>query len=280
MTRILSVSLAAFDGIPLELAMDNLAGCGVRWVEPAFIVGYTEPFDQTAIMPKAATVWARLLQERQLSCNAMSAHIDLGVSDAVDLFRPRMDFARRLGARIINTNASLASREAQFRRNLEILTRHGEDIGLSIGLENPGNGEDNLLNLGKDGEALLADLRLPAVGLNFDAANLASHRPDADVTQNTLDALPQCIHYHVKDVKRCVDGWQFTTLGMGDIDHATILRALADYPDLPISLELPLRLRRSRAAQPIRATQPLPVAMIEAAIKASLNFLRRFLPEL
>jgi sugar phosphate isomerase/epimerase len=279
MTRIMSVSLAAFDGIPLGLALDSLAGCGIRWIEPAFIVGYTEPFDQTAFTPAAATFWARLLQERQLGCHAMSAHIDLGLPDAVDLFRPRMDFARQLGARIINTNASLASHEERFRHNIEILARHGEELGLAIGLENPGNGEDNLLNFGQEGEVLLATLGLPAVGLNFDAANLASHRPDCDVTRNTLDALPHCIHYHVKDVARRSDGWHFTTLGAGDIDNATILQAIVLQPDLPVSIELPLRLRRGPDAQPVRAGRPLPLATIEAAIKASLDYLHRFLPE-
>jgi sugar phosphate isomerase/epimerase len=279
MVRVLSVSLAAYDGVPLELTLDSLASCGVRWVEPAFIVGYTEPFDQMAFTHTAATAWAGLLEARNLACHVMSAHIDLGLIEAVDLFRPRMDFARRLGARVINTNASLASREVQFRKNIEILARHGEDIGLSIGLENPGNGEDNLLNFGRDGEALLAALRLPSVGLNFDAANLASHRPDSDVARHTLEALPQCIHYHVKDVARSKDGWRFVTLGTGDIDHATILRALADRLDLPISLELPLRLRRGPDAQPIRAAEPLPIATIEAAIKASLDYIHRFLPE-
>lgn len=279
MTRILSASLAAYDGIPLELALDSLVRCGIRWVEPAFIFGYTEPFDQAAFMPVAASNWSRHLQERKLACHAMSAHIDLGLPDAVDLFRPRMDFARRLGARIINTNASLASRKLQFCKNIDILARHGEDIGLSIGLENPGNGEDNVLNLGRDGGALLAELRLPAVGLNFDAANLASHRPNADLTRHMLDALPHCIHYHVKDVARSEDGWRFVTLGTGDIDQTAILRAVADRPDLPISLELPLRLRRGPDAQPIRAAEPLPVVTIEASIKASLDYLRRSLPE-
>ena len=279
MKRGISVSLAPYDGIRVEQALDSLASLGVLAVEPAYIVGYTEPFDETAFLPAEARRLRGLLHERGLACHAVSAHIDLGKSDSVTVFRPRMDFARSLGARVINTNASLRSLEGQFRRNIEVLARHGEGIGLSIGLENPGNGEDNLFNTATDGIDLLQSLDLPALGLNFDAANLASHRPEADSARNALESLPGCIHFHVKDVARRVDGWHFTPIGAGDIDNSTILRALAAYPNLPVSLELPLRLRRGRDAQPIRAPEPLPITEIEAAVKASLADLGRFLSE-
>lgn len=274
MLRILSVSLAAYDGIPLEQALDHLAGMGVRWIEPAFIVGYTEPFDQRAFTTAQAAVWRQKLAERGLSCHAMSAHIDLGLPEAVDLFKPRMEFARSLGARIINTNASLATREGQFIRNIEALAHYGEAIGLTIGLENPGNGEENLFNGAEDGIDLLRRLSLPALGLNFDAANLASHRPTIDTTSDTLRALPACIHYHIKDVTRSEAGWRFTPIGEGEIDNPSILSTIATMPDLPVSLELPLRLDRDAAAQPVRAPQPLPLPQIDEAIMRSLTYIR------
>lgn len=279
MARQIAVSLAAFDGYAPEVALDSIAACDARCVELAYIVGYTEIFDQSSFTHAEARRWSSLLAERKLTCNAVSAHIDLGLEDAVEVFRPRMDFARSLGASVINTNAAHRSRGAQFYRNIEMLARHGEAIGLVIGLENPGNGEDNLFNLAADGAALLRSLNLPSLGLNFDAANLASHRPDADVTQETLASLPYCIHYHLKDVARRPDGWHFTPLGTGDIDHAAILPALARLPDLPVSLELPLRLRRGSNARPIRAPEALPLAEIEAAVTASLAYARRFLAE-
>ena len=46
--RIISVSAAPYDGHAVEEMLESLARCGVRHVEPAFIVGYTEPFDETA----------------------------------------------------------------------------------------------------------------------------------------------------------------------------------------------------------------------------------------
>jgi sugar phosphate isomerase/epimerase len=274
--RIISVSAAPYDGHETVAMLESLARCGVTHVEPAYIVGYTEPFDESAFTEAAASRWRTALAGSGLSCFALSAHIDLGTEEVLPVFLRRMDFARAIGARVINTNASLRSRQTQFQKTIDWLARHAQDIGLQIGLENPGNGEDNLFNIAADGHDLITRLALPGVGLNFDPANLGSHRPEADVTANTLASLPDCLHFHLKDVKRVASGWCFTPLGQGDLDLATIIAALATYRDLPLSIELPLRLRRGTDAQPIRAPHPLPITEIEVAISQSLRYLRRF----
>jgi sugar phosphate isomerase/epimerase len=272
--RVISVSAAPYDGYPMAAVLESLARCGITHVEPAYIVGYTEPFDESAFTDAAAATWRTALTASGLSCFAMSAHIDLGTEAVVSVFLRRMDFARAIGARVINTNASLRRRETQFLKTIETLARHGQDIGLQIGLENPGNGEDNLFNVAADGHDLIRRLALPGVGLNFDPANLASHRPAADVTANTLASLPDCCHFHIKDVRHDAAGWSFTPLGQGDLDLPRILAGLATYSDLPLSIELPLRLRRGPDAQPIRAREPVPLAVIEAAIMASIAAIR------
>ena len=43
---VVSISAAPYDGYEFPRALDSMARCGVRHVEPAFIVGYTEPFDE------------------------------------------------------------------------------------------------------------------------------------------------------------------------------------------------------------------------------------------
>ena len=271
--RIVSVSAAPYDGHPPQAMLASLARCGVTHVEPAFIVGYTEPFDESAFTDAAAGAWRAALAASGLSCFALSAHIDLGTETAASVFERRMDFARAIGARVINTNASLRSQSARFQTTIAALARHGAEIGLQIGLENPGNGEDNLFNTAAEGHDLVTRLALPGVGLNFDPANLASHRATADVTANTVAAMPDCIHFHLKDVRHDARGWSFTPIGDGDLDLPAILAALETFPDLPVSVELPLRLRRGPDAQPIRAPHPLPVAEIEAAIVESLRYI-------
>jgi sugar phosphate isomerase/epimerase len=279
--RILSVSAAPYDGYPLGVTLDSLANCGVSHVEPAYIVGYTEPFTEEAFEETAATAYRQAMATSGLRCHAVSAHMDLGTPDAREIFRRRMDFARSLGAGIINTNASLRVHAKQFRTNIDALAEHGAAIGLVIGLENPGNGEDDLVNTAADGVALVRAIGSPQVRLNFDPGNRVSHvKDDADAAEEGLLALPSCGHFHIKDVKRRADGWYFVTLGAGDIDYGRVLSNFASYPELPISIEIPLRLHRGPDALPVRRPAPVPLAEIEATLRAGLNFVRGSLPDI
>ena len=88
-----------------------------------------------------------------------------------------MDFAAALGAKVINTNASLRSQATTFFRNIEALAAHAERLDLIIALENPGTGEDSLFNLAQDGLDLVNRIGSPHVRLNYDAGNTVSHRP-------------------------------------------------------------------------------------------------------
>jgi sugar phosphate isomerase/epimerase len=273
--RILSVSAAPYDGYPLGATLDSLANCGVSHVEPAYIVGYTEPFTEEAFSKTAATAYRRAMAASGLRCHAVSAHMDLGTPDALEVFRRRMDFARTLGAGIINTNASLRVRAKQFRMNVDALAQHGAAIGLTIGLENPGNGEDDLVNTAADGVELVRAIGSPQVRLNFDPGNRVSHmKDDKDAAEDGLLALPSSAHFHIKDVKRRAGGWYFVTLGAGDIDYRPVLSGLTGFPGLPISIEIPLRLHRGLDALPVRRPEAVALAAIETTLRASLNYVR------
>ena len=188
-----------------------------------------------------------------------------------------MDFAATLGAKVINTNAALHARRARFLDNIGPLADHAAALGLVIGLENPGNGEDNLMNDAAEGLALIDALGLPSVRLNYDPGNTASHRPGGiDAASDAVLALPGCAHFHLKDVRRDADGWRFVVPGRGDIACDAIMDALSCHPNLPFAIELPLRMRRRRDAQPIRASEPIPLPEIEAAIRACLLYVAKW----
>jgi len=279
--RIVSISAAPYDGYDFPRVLESLAACGATHVEPAFIVGYTEPFDESAFTAERGRQYAAWLAASGLGCYAFSSHIDLGRPDAVEVFTGRMHFAAQLGARVINTNAAARHLSAGFFRNIEVLARQAEALGLIIGLENPGDGSDNLINTGSDGIALIRRLGHPALRLNYDAGNTISHRPfdRPDGVAPAADArlaLPACAYTHIKDVRVSADGYFFTPLGQGDIDCAAILRAVA-LTSLNLSIELPLRLHRGPDAQPQRRAQPVPLAEIEAALRRSLAFVEHHL---
>lgn len=274
--RIVSISAAPYDGYEFPQVLESLNRIGATHVEPAFIVGYTEPFDESAFTADKARQWARWLQDAGIGCDAFSSHIDLGRADAVEVFRGRMDFARALGARVINTNAANRKWASRFFENIEVLARHAKDIGITIGLENPGDGSDNLLNVAADGAELLQRIGHPGVvGLNYDAGNTISHRPGVPTAADALLAMPLCIHTHVKDV-RVQDGYFFTPLGEGQVGCDRILHAIAVTP-LNLSIEIPMRLHRQANAQPSRAPYRVPVGDIEDTLGRALAFVHQHL---
>lgn len=278
-TRIISISAAPYDGYVFPKVLESLALCGARYVEPAFIVGYTEPFDETAFTPAQAQLYANWLTESGIGCHAFSSHIDLGGPDALKVFIGRMDFAARLGAKVINTNAAARSNGARFFENIEVLARHAEQLDMMIGLENPGDGSDNLFNTAQDGITLLEQIGHSRVRLNYDAGNTISHRPPhqshgVNPANDALLAMSSCGYTHIKNVRVTHDGYFFVGLDEGDIDCAAILAAVA-HTSLNLSIEMPLRLHRESNAQPRRNSQPVPLAKLEAAIKSALDFVER-----
>lgn len=274
--RIVSINGAPYDGHPVPHMLESLARIGATHLEPAFIVGYTEPFDESSFTDARAVEYARWLADAGIGCFAMSSHIDLGRPDALEVFTGRMHFAARIGAKVINTNAAARANEARFFQHIGALARLAEELDLVIGLENPGDGSDNLLNTAADAEALLTRIGHPRVGLNHDAGNLISHRPGVPTAEDAIAALPLCVHTHIKDVARRPEGYFFTALGEGQIGCDRILCEVAAR-DLSLSIEIPMRLHRGPDAQPSRAPWRVPVADIEARLSAALAYVARHL---
>ncbi len=271
----ISISAAPYDGYPFPAVLDSMASCGVRFVEPAFIVGYTEPFDEATFSSENARQYRVWLDASGLACHAFSSHIDLGRVDAVDVFTRRMAFAATLGARVINTNAAVRGNKEQFYANIGPLARAAEALDMTIGLENPGNGEDNLFNNAEEGLALISQLGFPAVRMNYDPGNTASHRPgQINAVADAVAAIPGCAHFHVKDVVTD-SGWRFVPPGQGEIGYDGIMPALAS-ANVPFAVELPLRMRRLPNAQPVRAAEPIPLPQIEAEIRACVAYVTRW----
>ena len=143
-----------------------------------------------------------------------------------------------------------------------------------IGLENPGDGCDELLNVAADAPQMLSRIGSARVGLNYDVGNTVSHRPELDAAQDALQALPCCVHMHLKDGRGSADGWFFTPLGQGEVGLGTLLRAVAG-TDIPVSIDIPMRLHRRPDAKPGRARYRVPLADIETTLQTSLRYVRQ-----
>jgi sugar phosphate isomerase/epimerase len=277
--QVISISTAAFDGHELSVALHEISQLGPGHVELAFIQGYMDPFGEEIFSPSNAKKVSRLLSETNLACFAVSAHMDLATELSPEIFKKRMDFANRVGARIIISNAGPKQNEQIFIRNMEALVRFAESLDLIIGIENPGDGKENIIQTGRSGASLIKRIGSPWVKLNYDFGNLLSHlfervRPEEDYKY----ALPYSAHLHLKDVRSYEQGWLFTEIGKGSIDYRSILKSLkSENQSLPLSLEVPLRLTRVLDASPRRQASPVPLDEIRRVLQGSINFINHHL---
>lgn len=268
--RQISVSTAPFDGYSLDRALESLCRIGVTHVEPALVPGYAERFSEDVFSARHAAEYEATLRKHGLSCMALSAHLDLGLTASLESFKRRMDFARRLDAQVVNTFTTLRRRERQFLLNMEKLLKHAESVDVRICLENSSDGSDALFNVAADAVTLLERFDSRHVGINYDTGNIVSHRPELDPVADALSAIPHCSYLHLKDLRRTPDGWFFTQVGSGDLDTQRVLETVAQYA-LPLSIELPLRTHRQPDAKPGRGRYRIPLGEIESKLTASLE---------
>jgi sugar phosphate isomerase/epimerase len=276
MNNPLLISTAAYDGYDLATAFKEISAVGVDLVEIAFIEGYTDPFTEDYFNAENAEQILSLLAEYDLKCLTVSSHVDLSRAGIVDIFKNRMAFARRIGSRYIVSNAAPLQNRRRFIENIKDLGRTAEAMKMAIVLENPGDGKANVIDSGEPAARTIEEIGLDSVKINYDFGNLLSHcfekiRPEADYKL----AVDCTAHYHIKDVASDETGWYFTPIGKGSIDYRMILKELAGRPEpTPISLEIPLRIRRAPDASPRRAPLPVGLKEIRQVMQRSVEFVR------
>ncbi len=183
---VLSINTLIFQGHELRTALQEIAHLGVGCVELAFLKAYAPELPEAFFTEAEGQRLHRLLAEFGLAGPAVSAHMDLGADDAVDAFRRRMGFAKAVGARFIISNASTRSRERLFFTHMERLADFARSLGVTICLENPGDGEDHLIDSARTGAVVIQKIASEHVRLNYDIGNVVinsrgTRRPEADL---------------------------------------------------------------------------------------------------
>ena len=199
MNNPLIISTAAYDGYDLDVAFREIAAIGVDLVELAFIEGYTDPFAEDYFIEENAAKISALLAKYGLECMSFSSHVDLSREGIVDVFKKRMVFARKLGAQYIITNAAPLQNKNQFMENIAQLGHAAASLDMIITLENPGDGNPNVIDSAEPAARAIEEIGLAAVKINYDFGNLLSHcfgklKPEQDYKH----ALAQTAHFHIK----------------------------------------------------------------------------------
>jgi len=280
MSNPILISTAAYDGHGLPTALEEISGLGLSLVELAFIEGYTDPFTEDFFSRVNADTIVSLLEKNRLTCLSFSAHMDLSQDSAVDVFKRRMEFAKRVGATYIISNAGPQQRRNDFMKNMREFAAFATNLNMVIALENPGDGRENIIDSAKACAEIIEAIGSDFVRVNYDFGNLMSHlfgkvRPEEDYRL----ALAQTAHYHIKDVAPDSSGWHFTEIGKGAIDYKRILvEVAADAGQKPLSLEIPLRITRAGDGSPRRAASPVDLKKIREVMAGSLSFVKAALP--
>ena len=280
MNNPLIISTAAYDGYDLAVAFREIAQTGLDLVEVAFIEGYTDPFTEDYFNDHNAAKISALLKDFGLKCRSFSSHVNLAGEGIVDIFKNRMAFARKLGARYIISNAAPLRDKDRFMENITELGKTAASVGMIIGLENPGDGNPNVIDSAAPAARAIDEIGLPSVTINYDFGNLLSHCfSKLNPEQDYKHVLQHAGHFHIKDVAYDeTTGWYFTEIGKGTIDYATILKDIAAFSDsVPLSLEIPLRVSRAPDASPRRAPQPVALDEIRRVMTGSVEFVKRVL---
>lgn len=279
MNNPLIISTAAYDGYDLDVVFGEISETGVDLVEIAFIEGYTAPFTEAYFNEENAARIRALLARFHLECLSFSSHMDLARKGAVDIFKRRMTFAKNVGAKYIISNAASQQNKIRFMKNIAVLGRTAEALDIIIALENPGDGKANVIDSAEPAARAIEEIGLESVKINYDFGNLLSHcfgkiKPEEDYKH----VLAQTAFFHIKDVAMNDSGWYFTEIGKGCIDYRTVLKELfAGSDPVPLSLEIPLRVRRAPDASPRRASQPVDLAKIRKVMTGSVNFIKSVL---
>jgi sugar phosphate isomerase/epimerase len=274
---IISVSTIAFRGFNYQTIVEVLADIGIKYVEFAFIKGYTKDLADSDFSSSNAHFLKGLLEDHGLKTVALSAHMDLGQDDAVDAFKMRMDFAKELGADIIISNSSLQSQRELFFRNMGQIAQHAESIDICVGLENPGDGKDSLIGSAVDGVEIVKEIDSPRVKLNYDFCNTFSYSKGGILPEEDMHhAAPHSIYFHLKDMKPDERGWIFPEIGKGVINYRQILRFLINQSArIPIGLELPLAIRSDQTFKPWEKAITPNLAEISNIVKESFEYTNR-----
>lgn len=278
MNPVLSINTLAYEGYDLSTALQEIAKIGVSHVELGYTQGWTEGLTEGHFSEASAADINRLLSDLGLSSIALSAHIDLTTEAAVDELKRRIDFGKRLGAKIVNTKVGARSGLKQFEKNIEPIAEYAESVNIVIGLENPSEGTDQIITSGQTGAEVVKRIDSDFIKLNYDFGNAFTYsKGKVDPAFDYKNALPYACYLHLKDMSKIDDGWIFAQIGKGIVNYDTILKELVEENKLlPLSIEHLFIYTATKDLIVQREAKAPELSQISMSLKASYDYVKSF----
>jgi len=275
MEKIIAISTTAYDGYSMEVALEQISTLGYRYVELAAIRGVIEHIKPQNFNDNYIRHVKDIMSQYNLVSISFSGHVDLTDEDVVPIFKKRMDFAKKIGAKIINTNAGPREKLTIFYRNVAAIAKYAEDLGIIVALETHGD----IINSGKESKQVIERIKSNNIKINYDFANVLYYsdgkiKPEEDFKY----ILEYTAHLHIKALLLSKDIWSFTKIGEGIINYEYIFRILKENNcEIPISLEFPLRLS-GRRGYSLQKSATIPrIEEINQIVKDSMEYVKKLI---
>ena len=273
--EIIAISTSSYAGYSLPVALEHIMKIGFKQVEIAATSGQVEHLSPNDFNEKGANRINQLLEQNGLSNTAFSGHIFITNKNAVDVFKPRMEFTKAIGAKIINTKAGSISEIKSFYKNLKKLVEFAEEIKLKIGLETNAGSED-IVHDGISGLGVIEKFSSDFLVLTYDCGNVfvnSGGRVDTAVEfEKILDLIG---HIHLKDVlkENGTDFWKMCVIGDGILNYDQILKHLRQLKN-PISttIELPFCIKMHESGKVKILSDYMQLFEIDKILKKSYNY--------
>ncbi|MEH6452482.1 MAG: sugar phosphate isomerase/epimerase family protein [Psychromonas sp.] len=272
----LAINTAIFDGHNIKVSLQTIRKLGINHVEFAFNQGYVGHLDNELFSTKNAKNLLRLMDNENLTSEALGCTMNLAAPTAIEDFKLRIDFATQIGATYLNTCTGAIADRKIIIENLQELAIYAEDKGRVICLENGGDLNFNAFASAHDGVRLLSEVDHQSVALNFDPGNSVSLVPNLSPSEEALIALPFCQHFHLKDVAVHDDMFTFPALGEGIVNFKPIMKVINNR-QLAFSIEKPLRMYRRKDSFAVRDASTVDINVIETTLQKSIQHLSQLI---
>jgi len=270
--EIIAISTSSYAGYSLPVALEHIMKIGFKQVEIAATSGQVEHVSSNDFNEKGANRVNQLLEQNGLSNTAFSGHIFISNKNAVDVFKPRMEFTKAIGAKIINTKAGPISEIKSFYKNLEKLVKFAEEIKIKIGLETSAD----IVHDGASGLDIIEKFSSDFLILTYDCGNVfvnSGGRVDPAIEfEKNVDLFG---HVHLKDVLKDngTDFWKMCAVGDGMVNYDQILKYLQLLKN-PISttIELPFCIKMHQSGKVKILSDYMPLFEIDKILNKSYHY--------
>lgn len=268
-----SLGTNLFKGYSLSEALDMTKAWGFEYTELASIVNFCEHIKPEDITAEYAAEIKELLDQKGLKCHAVSGHVDPTEDKQFHDLMKKIEFAGRIGAKIVNTNSGPVKNIDIFHKNMVKLIEQAEKWNVIIGLESHGD----IVDTAKGSIDIFKRYNHPLVRLNYDTGNTLFYNPTVKIEEDIKYGFEYLVHLHLKDIKIEGNHAAYTAIGDGSVNFPAVFDVLKTFGSpIPCGYEIPVHVRGVLGnIRPVDA--PLTVESMHRAVETSTKYVASLL---